>query len=262
MRAGIQGTLHHIQIIQNAQATFIGLNLRVGRTIFGMASIIGDILERDQSFLLVGTSLSGKTTLIRDICRMIAESKRVLVIDTFNEVAGYGDIAHESIGKAIRITVDDRQQHEVMLEAAQKHSPQVVVVDKVLTKLEVLTLEYLAKKGITIYASVDGDFQSIGKNQIFSALLGEIDNVRFNNNNNNEETEFSGEMAQVKFKNKCVLTNIVELPAIGHSEWKIYHNVQKMAEKMLSGEEYGREVRIFDTLNKTIHKRFEKCKSQ
>ena len=119
-RAGIEKTLQRISSLRNRQSSVIGYTCRIGRAIFGTVSIIRDILEQKKSILLLGRPGVGKTTAIREIARVLSDGmkKRVIIIDTSNEIAGDGDLPHPSIGKARRMQVSNQQnQHEVMIEA-------------------------------------------------------------------------------------------------------------------------------------------------
>ena len=95
-RAGIERTLHRISCIRNRQYLINGLTCRVGRAIFGTISIIRDLLESGQSLLILGKPGVGKTTIIREIARVLADEmeKRVIIVDTSNEIAGDSDVPH------------------------------------------------------------------------------------------------------------------------------------------------------------------------
>ena len=148
-RAGIERTLHRISCIRNRQFLINGLTCRVGRSIFGTISVIHDLLESKKSILILGKPGVGKTTIIREIARVLADEmqKRVIIIDTSNEIAGDSDVPHSGIGRARRMQVPETTlQHQIMIEAVENHMPQVIIIDEIGTELEVLAARTIAEK--------------------------------------------------------------------------------------------------------------------
>ena len=136
-RAGIERTLHRISAIRNRKGDVIGLTCRVGRAVYGAIEIIKDIVTSDKSILLLGRPGVGKTTLLREAARLRSELKRVVIVDTSNEIAGDGDIPHPAIGRARRMQVSTPTlQHEVMIEAVENHMPEVIIIDEIGRELE------------------------------------------------------------------------------------------------------------------------------
>nr|ARW63754.1 hypothetical protein [Chondria sp. (in: red algae)] len=180
-RSGIECTLHRISSIKNRKGSIIGLTCRVGRAIFGTASIIRDLLYNGQSILLLGRPGVGKTTSIREITRVLADEmeKRVVIIDTSNEIAGDGDIPHPAIGRARRMQVSKPElQHQVMIEAVENHMPEVIVIDEIGTELEVLAARTIAERGVQLVGTAHGNYlQSVIKNPTLSDLVGGIQHV-------------------------------------------------------------------------------------
>lgn len=180
-RAGIEGTLHRISCLKNRKGNIIGLTCRVGKTIFGNISIIRDLLESNQSILIIGKPGVGKTTTIREIARIISDEieKRVIIVDTSNEIAGNSDIPHFCIGKARRIQVSKVEfQHNVMIEAVENHMPEVIIVDEIGTELEVLAARTIAERGVQLIGTVHGNsLESIIKNPLLTDIIGGLQNV-------------------------------------------------------------------------------------
>jgi len=180
-RAGIERTLHRISCIRNRQFLIIGLTCRVGRSIFGTISGIRDLLESGKSILILGQPGVGKTTIIREISRVLADEleKRVIVIDTSNEIAGDSDIPHLGIGRARRMQVPKTIfQHQVMLEAVENHMPQVIIIDEIGTDLEVLAARTIAEKGVQLVGTTHGNcLENVIKNPALVDLLGGIQYV-------------------------------------------------------------------------------------
>ena len=148
-RAGIERTLHRISAIRNRSGEIVGLTCRVGRAVFGTIAIMRDLIESGQSVLLLGRPGVGKTTLLRETARVLADElhKRVVVVDTSNEIAGDGDIPHPAIGRARRMQVPTpTDQHGVMIEAVENHMPQVVVIDEIGTELEAMAARTIAER--------------------------------------------------------------------------------------------------------------------
>jgi len=180
-RAGIERTLHRISCIRNRQFLICGLTCRVGRAVFGTISVIRDLLESQLSILLLGKPGVGKTTIIREIARTLADEleKRVIVIDTANEIAGESDIPHSGIGRARRMQVTKPElQHQIMIEAVENHMPEVIIIDEIGTELEVNAVQTIAEKGIQLIGTTHGNcLENLIKNPTLSALIGGIQYV-------------------------------------------------------------------------------------
>ncbi len=178
-RAGIERTLHRISGIRNRQGKIIGLTCRVGRAVFGTVDIVRDILESGQSLLLLGPPGVGKTTLLREAARVLAEKKRVVVVDTSNEIAGDGDIPHPAIGRARRMQVANPSlQHEVMIEAVENHMPEVIIVDEIGRELEAEAARTIAERGVQLVGTAHGmTLENLLINPTLCDLIGGIDSV-------------------------------------------------------------------------------------
>jgi len=159
-RAGIERTLHRISCIRNRQSLINGLTCRVGRAIFGTISIIRDLLESGQSILILGKPGVGKTTIIREIARVLSDEmgKRVIIVDTSNEIAGDSDIPHSGIGRARRMQVGKTEfQHKIMIEAVENHMPEIIIIDEIGTELEALAARTIAEKGVQLVGTTHGN---------------------------------------------------------------------------------------------------------
>ncbi|HLF72944.1 MAG TPA: AAA family ATPase, partial [Anaerolineales bacterium] len=156
-RAGIERTLHRISAIRNRRAHIVGLTLRVGRAVYGTVDIIQDIIEAGKSVLILGRPGVGKTTLLREAARILAESKRVVIVDTSNEIGGDGDVPHPAVGKARRMQVREPMlQHEVMIEAVENHNPEVIVIDEIGRELEAAAARTIAERGVQLIGTAHG----------------------------------------------------------------------------------------------------------
>lgn len=180
-RAGIERTLHRISAIRNRQGDVVGLTCRVGRAVFGTVAMVRDLLDDGQSLLLMGRPGVGKTTALREIARVLADEleRRVVVIDTSNEIAGDGDIPHPAIGRARRMQVaHPEQQHQVMIEAVENHMPEVIVIDEIGTELEAQAARTIAERGVMLVATAHGNaLANLIKNPTLSDLVGGIQSV-------------------------------------------------------------------------------------
>ena len=180
-RAGIERTLHRISAIRNRQRDVVGLTCRVGRAVFGTVEMVRDLLDSGQSLLLMGRPGVGKTTALREIARVLADDlqRRVVVIDTSNEIAGDGDIPHPAIGRARRMQVAlPEHQHQVMIEAVENHMPEVIVIDEIGTELEALAARTIAERGVQLVATAHGNaLANLIKNPTLSDLVGGIQSV-------------------------------------------------------------------------------------
>ena len=180
-RAGINHTLHRISAIRNRHGEIIGLTCRVGRAVFGTVRMIQDLIESGNSVLLLGRPGIGKTTMLREVARVLADDskKRVVVIDTSNEIAGDGDIPHPAIGHARRMQVaTPTEQHAVMIEAVENHMPQVIIIDEIGTELEAKAARTIAERGVQLVGTAHGNtLENLIMNPTLSDLIGGIQTV-------------------------------------------------------------------------------------
>jgi len=180
-RAGIERTLHRISAIRNRNGKVVGLTCRIGRAVYGTIEIIADFIETGKSILIMGRPGIGKTTMLREAARVLADEqrKRVVVVDTSNEIAGDGDIPHPAIGKARRMQVRTPSlQHEVMIEAVENHMPQVIVIDEIGTELEAQAARTIAERGVQLIGTAHGNnLDNLMLNPTLSDLIGGIQSV-------------------------------------------------------------------------------------
>ncbi|KAF0109182.1 MAG: hypothetical protein FD146_226 [Anaerolineaceae bacterium] len=178
-RAGIERTLHRISAIRNRRGHIVGLTLRVGRAVYGTVDIIQDIVESGKSVLLLGRPAIGKTTLLREAARILAESKRVVIVDTSNEIGGDGDVPHPAVGKARRMQVREPMlQHEVMIEAVENHNPEVIIIDEIGRELEAAAARTIAERGVQLIGTAHGQtIDNLMLNPTLSDLIGGIEAV-------------------------------------------------------------------------------------
>ncbi len=180
-RAGIERTLHRISAIRNRNGEIVGLTCRVGRAVFGTLGIVRDLIESGQSILLLGRPGVGKTTMLREVARVLADEmgKRVVIVDTSNEIAGDGDIPHWSIGRARRMQVPTpTKQHAVMIEAVENHTPEVIVIDEIGTELEAAAARTIAERGVQLIGTAHGNtLDNLLLNPTLSDLVGGIQAV-------------------------------------------------------------------------------------
>ncbi|MBM2810475.1 MAG: hypothetical protein HW416_1234, partial [Chloroflexi bacterium] len=180
-RAGIERTLHRISAIRNRSGRIIGLTVRVGRAVFGTIAVIQDFVEAGQSILLLGRPGVGKTTMLRETARVLADhlKKRVVIVDTSNEIAGDGDIPHPAIGRARRMQVSTpSMQHQIMIEAVENHMPEVIVIDEIGNELEAAAARTIAERGVQLVATAHGNtLDNLIMNPTLSDLIGGIQTV-------------------------------------------------------------------------------------
>ncbi len=180
-RAGIERTLHRISAIRNRRGDVVGLTCRVGRAVFGTIKIIEDLVKTGKSVLLLGRPGVGKTTMLREVARVLAgeASKRVVIVDTSNEIAGDGDIPHPAIGHARRMQVaSPKLQHAVMIEAVENHMPEVIVIDEIGTELEAMAARTIAERGVQLVGTAHGNtLENLMMNPTLTDLIGGIQSV-------------------------------------------------------------------------------------
>ncbi|KAL8217732.1 hypothetical protein R6Q57_021105 [Mikania cordata] len=180
-RAGITGTLHRISAVRNRKGVVVGLTCRVGRAIKGHIDMVRDLLQFGESILFIGRPGVGKTTVMREISRVLSDDlqKRVVVVDTSNEIGGGGDIPHPAIGSTRRMQVSKPfMQHKVMIEAVENHMPEVIIIDEISTWDEVNACKSIAERGVMLIGSAHGDrLENIIKNPVLSQLAGGVETV-------------------------------------------------------------------------------------
>jgi len=180
-RAGIERTLHRISAIRNRRGKVIGLTCRVGRAVTGTISLVSDVIEEGRSLLILGRPGVGKTTMLREIARVLADDfgKRVVIVDTSNEIAGDGDVPHPGIGRARRMQVArPAEQHAVMIEAVENHMPEVIIIDEIGTELEAQAARTIAERGVQLVGTAHGNtLDNLLLNPTLSDLIGGISSV-------------------------------------------------------------------------------------
>nr|YP_010986161.1 hypothetical protein NDC12_pgp057 [Polyopes affinis]WOL37079.1 hypothetical protein [Polyopes affinis] len=233
-RSGIERTLHRISSIRNRKGNIVGLTCRVGRAIFGTISIIRDLLEKGQSLLLLGKPGVGKTTAIREVARVLADEmeKRVVIIDTSNEIAGDGDIPHPAIGRARRMQVARPElQHQVMIEAVENHMPEVIIIDEIGTELEALAARTIAERGVQLVGTAHGNYlESLIKNPTLSDLIGGIQYVTLGD----EEAKRRGSQKSI-LERKAVPAFQVAIEIHERDNWIVHEKVDETVDQILQG---------------------------
>lgn len=245
-RSGIERTLHRISSIRNRNGNIVGLTCRVGRAIFGTISIIRDLLEKGQSILLLGKPGVGKTTVIREITRVLADEmeKRVVIIDTSNEIAGDGDIPHPAIGRARRMQVARPElQHQVMIEAIENHMPEVIIIDEIGTELEALAARTIAERGVQLVGTAHGNYlESIIKNPILSDLIGGIQYVTLGD----DEAKRRGSQKSI-LERKASPAFQVAIEIHERDNWIIHERVDQAVDQILQGSKLFIQRRRFSS---------------
>jgi len=254
-RAGIEKTLHRISSLRNRNGSVIGLTCRIGRAFFGTVSIIRDLLEQEKSILLLGRPGVGKTTAIREIARVLSDGmkKRVIIIDTSNEIAGDGDLPHPSIGKARRMQVSNNQnQHEVMIEAVENHMPEIIIIDEIGTESEAFAARTIAERGVQLVGTAHGNaLENLIKNPTITDLIGGIQYVTLGD----EEAKRRGSAKSILERKAPPTFDIaIELP--NPQTWIIHENIEKSVDLFLQGQILPVQKRSFLLSGK----RFIDCK--
>ncbi|MEP0906606.1 AAA family ATPase [Leptolyngbya subtilissima ST-M1] len=250
-RAGIEKTLHRISAIRNRSGEVIGLTCRVGRAIFGTIGMIRDLVETGRSILMLGRPGVGKTTALREIARVLADDlqKRVVIIDTSNEIAGDGDIPHPAIGRARRMQVArPEEQHRVMIEAVENHMPEVIVIDEIGTELEALAARTIAERGVQLVGTAHGNqLENLIKNPTLSDLIGGIQSVTLGD----EEARRRGSQKSV-LERKAPPTFDIAVEMLERQRWAVHEDVTVTIDNLLRGRQPGLQIRTVDENQKVI----------
>ena len=252
-RAGIELTLHRISCIRNRQFLITGLTCRVGRALFGSVCLARDLLESGYSILILGKPGTGKTTIIREMARILSDEmdKRVIIIDTSNEIAGDSDIPHSAIGKARRMQVSKTNlQHQVMIEAVENHMPQVIIIDEIGTELEALAARTIAEKGVQLIGTTHGNcLENLIKNPLLVDLIGGIQYVTLSDEEAKRRKTQKTVPERKTYPAFCIAIEIND-----QNSWTIYENVQESIDLLLHEKFQIIQTRKFGKSEKGILK--------
>jgi stage III sporulation protein SpoIIIAA len=242
-RAGIERTLHRISAIRNRRGAVVGLTLRVGRAIYGTVDIIQDLIESGKSVLILGRPGVGKTTLLREAARILAEKKRVVIVDTSNEIGGDGDVPHPAVGKARRMQVrEPTLQHEVMIEAVENHNPEVIVIDEIGRELEALAARTIAERGVQLIGTAHGQtLDNLLLNPTLSDLVGGIEAVTLSD----EEARRRGTQKTV-LERRAPPTFDVLIEIQTRDRFAVHTDIMASVDALLRGYPLQPEVRTRD----------------
>lgn len=259
-RSGIPGTLHRISAIRNRQGKVIGLTCRIGRVVTGTIACIKDFCMMNKSILFLGRPGVGKTTKLREISRLVADElgKRVVVVDTSNEIAGDGDTPHPAIGHARRMQVTQPQyQKDVMIEAVENHTPEVIVVDEIGTEEEAQAARTIAERGVMLIATAHGNsLESLIKNPTLSDLVGGIQSVTLGD----DEARRRASQKTVLEREKQPTFDIV-IEILDRNTLAVYKDTAEAVDYILRGWPIRPEIRKVDqTYDKQIEKQAEEVK--
>jgi stage III sporulation protein SpoIIIAA len=250
-RAGIERTLHRISAIRNRRGEIIGLTCRVGRAVFGTIGMIQDLVESGKSILMLGRPGVGKTTALREIARVLADDlgKRVVIIDSSNEIAGDGDVPHPAIGRARRMQVAAPElQHQVMIEAVENHMPQVIVIDEIGTELEALAARTIAERGVQLVGTAHGNYlDNLIKNPTLSDLVGGIQSVTLGD----DEARRRGSQKSV-LERKALPTFEIAVEMQERQKWVVHAEVAQTVDMLLRGHQPSPQIRTIDESGEII----------
>ena len=246
-RAGIERTLHRISAIRNRRTAVVGLTLRVGRAVYGTVDIIQDIIESGKSVLILGRPGVGKTTLLREAARIIAETKRVVIVDTSNEIGGDGDVPHPAVGKARRMQVREPMlQHEVMIEAVENHNPEVIVIDEIGREAEAAAARTIAERGVQLIGTAHGQtLDNLLLNPTLSDLVGGIEAVTLSD----EEARRRGTQKTV-LERRAPPTFDVLIEIQTRDRFAVHLDIMASVDALLRGFPLAPEIRTRDESGK------------
>ncbi|MGC1378541.1 MAG: R3H domain-containing nucleic acid-binding protein [Anaerolineales bacterium] len=246
-RAGIERTLHRISAIRARRGHVVGLTLRVGRAVYGTIEIVQDLLESGKSLLILGRPGVGKTTLLREAARILAEQRRVVIVDTSNEIGGDGDVPHPAVGKARRMQVKvPTLQHEVMIEAVENHNPEVIIIDEIGRELEALAARTIAERGVQLIGTAHGKtLENLLLNPTLSDLVGGIEAVTLSD----EEARRRGTQKTV-LERRAPPTFDVLIEIQTRDEFAIHLDITAAVDAFLRGYPLQPEIRTTDAEGK------------
>ncbi len=245
-RAGLERTLHRISAIRNRRGHIVGLTCRVGRAVYGTIDIIQDLIESGKSLLILGKPGIGKTTMLREAARILAETKRVVIVDTSNEIGGDGDVPHPAVGKARRMQVAKPSlQHEVMIEAVENHNPEVIVIDEIGRELEAAAARTIAERGVQLIGTAHGrTLENLLLNPTLSDLIGGIESVTLSD----EEARRRGTQKTV-LERRAPPTFEVLVELIERDRLALHADVAASVDALVRGFPLQPEIRYRDANN-------------
>ena len=258
-RAGIERTLHRISSILNRKGEVVGITCRVGRAVFGTIKIIEDLAFSGKNILLLGRPGVGKTTMLREMARVLSEEgrKRVIIVDTSNEIAGDGDVPHPAIGRARRMQVaTPAKQHAVMIEAVENHMPEVIIIDEMGTEQEASAARTIAERGVQLIATAHGNtLDNLIMNPTLSDLVGGVQTVTLGD----QEARYRGTQKSV-LERKAPPTFDVVVEILNWERLAVHDNVAQLVDQWLRGFPITPEVRWLDD-NGQVHRSREQARS-
>ncbi len=242
-RAGIARTLHRISGIRNRRNQVVGLTCRVGRAVYGTIAIIEDIVNEGHSILILGRPGIGKTTMLREMARILAEQKRVIIVDTSNEIGGDGDIPHPAVGRARRMQVPrPAHQHETMIEAVENHNPEVIIIDEIGREREAEAARTINERGVQLIGTAHGNtLENLLLNPTLSDLVGGIESVTLSD----EEARRRGTQKTV-LERRAPPTFDVLIEMQERQRLLVHSDVTTSVDAMLRGEPVQVELRFTD----------------
>ncbi|MBK8822640.1 MAG: AAA family ATPase [Anaerolineales bacterium] len=248
-RAGMERTLHRISAIRNRLGAVVGLTCRVGRAVYGTVDIIQDIIESGKSVLILGRPGVGKTTLLREAARILAENKRVVIVDTSNEIGGDGDVPHPAVGRARRMQVSQPMlQHEVMIEAVENHNPEVIVIDEIGRELEAAAARTIAERGVQLIGTAHGQtLDNLLLNPTLSDLIGGIEAVTLSD----EEARRRGTQKTV-LERRSPPTFDVVIEIQTRDRFAVHLDISASVDSLLRGIPVPPELRTRDAEGKIV----------
>jgi len=242
-RAGLERTLHRISAIRNRRGDVVGLTCRVGRAVYGTTDIIKDLIEGGKSLLILGRPGVGKTTMLREAARILADTKRVVIVDTSNEIGGDGDVPHPAIGHARRMQVATPSlQHEVMIEAVENHNPEIIVIDEIGRELEAAAARTIAERGVQLIGTAHGNtLENLLLNPTLSDLVGGIESVTLSD----EEARRRGTQKTV-LERRSPPTFDVLIEIQTRDRIAVHNDVAEAVDSLLRGNPVPPEIRSRD----------------
>eukprot|EP00953_Heterococcus_sp_UTEX-ZZ885_P036436 18766-Heterococcus_DN1.PRE.1 len=217
-RAGLSHTLHRISALRNRQGNIIGLTMRVGRALIGIASMIADILKSNLSILILGEPGSGKTSLVRDIARWLAHTQNV---------------CHTSIGEARRMIITSLEaQAKIMVRSVQNYTPEVMVVDEIGRNTEVSAVATVKARGVRMIASAHGSFKALHQNTQLKGLLGNFTQVILEKG-----------VPKLERTGDPIFSVFIETSRASYYTWTIIKNVSAAVDSIMIGVPFEAECR-------------------
>lgn len=150
------------------------INIRIAREVIGCAEPIFDRAFSDglASLVIASPPCGGKTTVLRDLCRLLGERRRVSIIDERGELASVYDGEPQNDVGARSDIFNAYDKSSAVVTAVKVMSPDVLICDEIGAKGDLEALEYALNSGVRLVCTCHAaDFDDLKKRPAVGRLM-------------------------------------------------------------------------------------------